>query len=351
MIHLEDYGFNPSYLLQQSQEELAAHLPARIIAVHRDFFKAICEHGEVSAKVRSSAYYQQTGNQQMPTVGDFVLLQYNHSGESLIAKTLPRKTMFSRSDPDVGRGEQVLAANFDYVFILTSLNQDYNPKRLARYLVSAWNSGGIPVVLLTKADLTPDHAAMVQETQAAAPGAFVFAVSAQSGLGLDALRDFLQPGKTAVLLGSSGVGKSSLVNALAGQQLMPVNTIRENDAKGRHTTTHRQLLQLPGGALVIDTPGMRSLGLWVGEDGIDEAYSDITQLFARCRYRNCSHNGEQGCAVQAALDDGTLTQTQWEHYNKLLRELRHSETKQARKTKGPAKRKPSAPRPHWQDTD
>ena len=325
MINIEEYGF--VYSLET--EENKNYLPARVTAVHRELFKVICCYGEISAKLKACVYHNLQTNELFPTVGDFVLIQYNESGDSLIVRTINRKSCFTRKDPDVGRGEQAVAANFDYVFILSSLNHDFNVKRLERYLTASWQSGGIPVVVLTKADLTEDYSEQVRAAEKAAAGVCVFAVSAKTGLGLEQLSEFLKPGKTIVFLGSSGVGKSSLVNALAGEELMKTNEIREDDSKGHHTTTHRQLILLKSGVMVIDTPGMRELGMWDVTSGLGEAFTDVENLFARCKFYDCTHTGEPGCAVHAAIASGELDESRWQSYLQLKKEARFSDDKAA----------------------
>ena len=246
------------------------------------------------------------------------MLQYNANGNSFIAALLPRHSKFSRADFSGHAAgyvktilEQVAATNFDYVFILSSLNWDFKINRVLRYLTQSRQSGGQPVVILTKADLVEDFTVLLTEAQKAAPDVPVHAVS---GFGLDALVDYLQPGKTVVFLGMSGVGKSSLLNALMNQEVMTVKAIREDDSRGRHTTTHRQLFMLPSGAMVIDTPGMRELGLFDADEGISVGFTDVEDLFAQCRFNDCRHKTEPGCAVLAALADGSLSSEHWERY-------------------------------------
>ena len=327
MIDLTEYG----YLETAESPAPDGLLPARVTAVHREAFRTVCAYGEVFARLKAGVYYVGGSRELFPAVGDFVLLRHDSNGESLIVKTLPRRTCFSRKDPDPDMHEQVVAANFDYVFILSSLNHDFNLGRIQRYLAAAWQSGGIPVVVLTKADLCESPRGYLAEVQSFAPGVDVFAVSAQTGAGMEELSARLKPGETVVFLGSSGVGKSSLVNALAGGELMKVNAIREDDSKGRHTTTHRELFRLPSGALVIDTPGMRELGLWGADEGIREAFADVEELLTRCRFSNCAHNGEPGCAVQAAVADGSLPADRWKSYLALRRENAFNEQKAKQK--------------------
>ena len=298
--------------------DTAKIISARVIAVHRERYQLSCAKGELYARLKTKEYYLDRA--QFPTVGDYVSVQYVENGDSLILSTQPRTTVFTRRAAGPVPVDQAVAANFDYVFILQSLNQDFNPNRLERYLTLSWQSGATPVVLLTKADLQEDYWDYLTRAERVAMGVNVHVVSAHSGLGLARLNAYLQPGKTVVFLGSSGVGKSSLVNALAGEAVMAVSAIREDDSKGRHTTTHRQLLRLPGGALVIDTPGMRELGMWETDTGLVEAFSDVEVYLGRCRFSDCSHTSEPGCAIRAAIEAGELDPGRWERYRKLKEE-------------------------------
>ncbi len=301
---------------------------ARVTAVHKERYELICEQGKCYGRLKSSVYFT-AGEEEFPTVGDFVKISFNPVGDSVILHTLPRQTFFSRRDPTPGYPlEQAVAANFDTVFVVQSLNENFNIGRLERYLTQAWQSGAQPVVVLTKADLPGDHAPKLTEARAAAPGVEVVAVSAKTGEGLDALRPYLLPGKTLVFLGSSGVGKSSLLNRLAGEELMETGEIRKEDGRGRHTTTHRQLFRLPGGALVIDTPGMRQLGMWDVTGGLGEAFPDVEQFLGKCKFSDCRHESEPGCAIRRAIAEGVLSPERWESYRKIHGEAMFSGTKE-----------------------
>ena len=311
---------------------------ARIISVHRERFGIAGDFGEGYARLKAGEYY--AGDEIFPTAGDFVRIDYIENGDSRILATLPRKTVFTRREPGPVPREQAVAANFDYVFILQSINHDFNPKRLERYLTLAWQSGATPVILLTKADLTEDYWDYLTEVERVASGVNTHVVSAKTGQGLPRLNAYLQPGKTVVFLGSSGVGKSSLVNALAGKQIMAVSEIREDDSKGRHTTTHRQLLMLPNGTMVIDTPGMRELGMWEVDQGLGDAFTDVEKFMGKCRFSDCRHQREPGCAIRAALEAGELDSGRWESYKKLKEEAVDREEMLRRKrqwSKGVAK--------------
>jgi ribosome biogenesis GTPase len=356
-VELKDYGFTGTDFLaaQEIIKNREKYVPARIIESRRERFKCICEYGEVPAEIKGSFFHnleetdpfdektitsgsqeQKSETQAFPVVGDFVVIRYNEHGSSLIDAVLPRRSRFSRVD-FLGHAEgyvknvreQVSAANFDYVFILTSFNFDLNLKRLARYLTASLQSGGYPVFVLTKTDLVEDPNAAAAQVRKMAKEVPVITVSSKTGYGIEELAPFLEPAKTAIFLGSSGVGKSSLLNHLAGQELMKVKTIREDDSKGRHTTTYRQLFRLPSGSLVIDTPGMRELGLWDSREGISLAFAEVEELFPQCRFNNCTHKTEPGCAVLAALEDGSLFQEQWKSYLTQRREtdfvLNHSD--------------------------
>jgi ribosome biogenesis GTPase len=330
-LNINDYGIVPN-------TENLPGIPARVTAVHKERYEIVCDYGTTYARLKTKEYF--VDGQDFPTAGDFVMVNYIENGDSQILATLPRKTFFSRREPGPVPRDQAVAANFDYVFIMQSLNMDFNPKRLERYLTLAWQSGAVPVILLTKADLVEDYWDHLTQVERVAAGVNVHVVSAHTGYGLNRLNAYLQPGKTVVFLGSSGVGKSSLVNALAGEEIMAVNAIREDDSKGRHTTTHRQLIRLNSGVMIIDTPGMRELGMWQVSEGLSEAFTDVEAFIGKCRFSDCSHGTEPGCAVRAALAAGELEVSRWESYLKLKEESISKEEMLRRKqewSKGVAK--------------
>jgi ribosome biogenesis GTPase / thiamine phosphate phosphatase len=264
------------------------------------------------------------------------------TGRAVIHDVLPRRSRIARRAAGNATEEQVLAANVDIAFLVSSLNRDLSPRRLARYVTLARNGGVTPVIVLAKADLCMDPDAAVTEVAAAIPGVAVHAMSVWQGHGLEALAPYLSPRTTCVLLGSSGVGKSTIVNHLLGTEALRVSPIREGDDRGRHTTTRRELLRLPGGALLIDTPGLRELQLWSGSDedgGLEEAFSDITSLARRCRFTDCQHQAEPGCAVKAAVAAGALEPGRLASHAKLQRELAFLERKQDKRTKAEHKKK------------
>ena len=321
MVDMTTYGFTPSLLPTDAQG-----VPARVTAVHRDRFELVCAQGSCYGRLKAAQYY--AGGEPFPTTGDYVMIDYLPDGDSRITRTLARRSYFSRLDPSsAGHAEQAIAANFDTVFIMQSLNNNFNLKRMERYLALAWQSGAQPVVVLTKLDLCPDAVPYLRDARDTAIGAEVYAVSARTGEGLSELNQYMQPGQTVVFLGSSGVGKSSLVNALAGEELMPTGEIREDDARGRHTTTHRQLMRLSNGAMVIDTPGMRELGMWDASEGVEHSFADVEGFLGQCRFADCRHHSEPGCAIKAAIADGQLSQDRWERYQALMKEASRAENR------------------------
>ena len=301
-MNINDYGYVPD-------TNGLSGIPARVTAVHKERYEIVCEHGITHARLKTKEYYLDT--QDFPTTGDFVMIDYIDNGDSRILATLPRRTFFSRREPGPVPRDQAVAANFDYVFIMQSLNMDFNPNRLERYLTLAWQSGATPVILLTKADLVEDYWDYLTQVDRVAAGVNTHVVSAHTRYGLERLGAYLQPGKTVVFLGSSGVGKSSLVNALAGEEIMTVNGIREDDSKGRHTTTHRQLIRLNNGVMIIDTPDMRELGMWDVLEGLGDAFADVEAFLGKCRFSDCRHETEPGCAIKAAIAAGELDIQRW----------------------------------------
>lgn len=328
MMNLKTYGYI------ETQPVPEGLIPGRVTELRRETFTVMTERGEAAAVLKGSFYHQTETRADFPCVGDFVHLRPNEHGASQIVEVLPRRSKFSRADYSghaVGYAktllEQVVATNFDYVFILSSLNLDFNVDRILRYVTQARQSGGQPVIILTKADLAADRERPLALVAESIPGVPVHAVSSHSRLGLNELERYLEPGRTVVFLGMSGVGKSSLLNALMQQDVMKVQGIRETDSRGRHTTTHRQLFQLPSGAMVIDTPGMRELGLFDAEEGISASFADVEDLFARCRFSDCRHETEPGCAVRAALADGSLPEERWQRYRVQQQESRYVQNK------------------------
>jgi len=300
--------------------------PARVVAEHRGGYYVRSELGDRLAHARGRLRDDEIWG-GMPAVGDWVVVCDAPGERDAIEALLPRRTKVSRKTPWLKAEEHILVANVDTVVLVTGLDADFNPRRLERYLTAAWDSGADPVIVLTKLDVLDDPDKLV-EAEAVAVGVPVHAVSNVTGEGLDELRALLRPAKTFVLLGSSGTGKSTLANRLAGRTVMDTGDLR-NDGRGRHTTRHRQLLMMPGGAILIDTPGLRELQVWEGD--LDSAFADIAELAAQCRFNDCAHSSEPDCAVTEALANGELDADRWQNYLKLQRELRAIEARSSRR--------------------
>jgi ribosome biogenesis GTPase len=333
-LHLiEQYGW--SDLLRQAFAPYArgGSTPGRIVTQQRDGYLVATDEGELRAKASGRLLHEAMAAGH-PAVGDWVAVSLNRAERSAtIHAVLPRRTAFVRRAADSARTLQVIAANIDVAFVVTSMNADLNPRRIERYLAAAWQSGARPVVVLTKSDLCADPRGQAAEIAALAAGCLVLVVSARQGIGLDALLAQMGPGETSVLIGSSGVGKSTLVNAFLGEDRMATQAIRAADDQGRHTTSHRQLVLLPGGGLMLDTPGIREVGLIDADEGLSVVFDDIERLAKDCRFNDCGHANEPGCAVRDALETGALDPARWAHFQKLGRELAAVEDKASRLAK------------------
>ena len=306
--------------LQGTAEFYAPLFPARVTTQQRGLYRILSPQGESNAQVSGKFRHETLTPSDFPTVGDYVMIDEN----LIIHHVLPRKSVFIRKASGDTHSEQAVAANVDTLFLCMSLNNDFNLRRLERYLSAAWSSGATPVVVLTKADLCPNPNEKLLEVESIAAGAEVLLTTSMEKDGISLLLPHLSPGKTVAFLGSSGVGKSTLINRLMGEEVLSTGGLR-NDDKGRHTTTHRELFHLPCGAMVIDTPGMRELGLWDSSEGVSSVFSDIEALFASCRFRDCTHRSEPGCAVKAALQSGELSEERWQSYQRLMKENAYAE--------------------------
>ncbi len=298
-------------------------VPARVIVAYGATYRVQGAAGELLADTSGRLRHEARTRRDLPAVGDWVAVKPTtiEGGRAGIHAVLPRKSLFSRKVAGNVTAEQILAANVDTAFLMTAFDGDFNPRRLERYLAMTLESGAAPVIVLNKADLSTEVDDRRREMQAIARGIPVHVTVARTSEGLDALAPYLQPGRTVAVLGSSGVGKSTLINRLLGHDRLATQAVRESDARGRHTTTHRELVTLPGGALLIDTPGMRELQLWSAETGMDEAFDDITTLAAGCFFGNCGHESEPRCAVKAAVARGELAPERLENFIKLRREV------------------------------
>ena len=318
-MNIKDYGFKDSLI-----KDKINGMPARIITTYRERYEIVCDKGKGFARLKTVSYYHNP-NSIYPTIGDFVLIDWNDNGYSIIIETLKRESSFSRVDPSPDRQrEQLIAANFDYVFIMQSLNSNYNLHRIERYLTLSWQSGAIPVIILTKCDLVENYEKYLLEVESIAMGVNVYAISCKTGYGIENLKEYLKQGNTLVFLGSSGVGKSTLINTLIGTEIMKTSEIREDDSRGRHTTTNRQLIMLPNGTMIIDTPGMRELGMWDVSIGLDKTFRDVEKYIGKCKFSDCSHTNEPGCRILEAIEQGELSRERCNSYMKFKNEAKYN---------------------------
>ncbi|MGD6782309.1 ribosome small subunit-dependent GTPase A [Sutcliffiella horikoshii] len=300
----------------------------RVMLEHKRLYRVETDHGESLAEVSGKYRFEAVTREGYPAVGDWVVLsERQEEGKATIHALLPRFSKFSRKAAGLTTEEQIVAANVDTVFLVQSLNYDFNPRRLERYLVMAWESGSNPVVVLTKSDLCEDIPDKIAEMEAVAFGVPIHAVSVKEETGLEELATYFGEGKTVALLGSSGAGKSTLTNYLLGEEKQLIQEVRSDDDKGKHTTTYRELYMLPTGGLVLDTPGMRELQLWEADGAISHSFQDIEELAEQCYFRDCKHANEPKCAVQGAIEEGTLAAGRYQSYVKLQRELAFLERK------------------------
>jgi ribosome biogenesis GTPase / thiamine phosphate phosphatase len=330
-LNLQDLGWDDGFAAALQPHDNC--IAGRVSAQHRGEYDVLTEAGELRAHVAGRLRHEATSGADLPAVGDWVAHR-----DAVIHAVLPRRTAFARKVNQGNTEAQVLAANVDTVFVVTGLDDDFSPHRIERYLTLAWESGATPALVLTKADLCDDPLALLLQAEQVALGASTHVVSNVTGEGLDELAPYLEPAKTVALLGSSGVGKSSLANRLLGHEAQATKELAE-DGTGRHTTVARQLIRLPGGALLVDTPGLREVQLWDAEEGIDHAFSDVDDLAAGCRFNDCAHKQEPGCAVQEAIDEGRLPRERLQSYRALQRELRRLAMKQDARLRSEEKKK------------
>ena len=331
-MNLIDLGWNSFFEKHFEKFKNQNLIPARVAQQHRNIYFVYSQKGELKARITGKMRHSADSKAFLPAVGDWVAVQ-PQPGETkaTIHAIFPRKSWFSRKAvlsggmPDTGgkTEEQVLAANVDTVFLVSGLDQDFNLRRIERYLTVAWESGAAPVIVLNKTDLCSDLDEKILEVESVAFDIPILPISATENQKLDSLKQYLGQGKTAVLLGSSGVGKSTIINSLLGAERLKVRPVREYDSRGRHTTSFREMILLPGRGILIDTPGMRELSIWSDQEGLKRTFDDIEKLAPLCRFRDCSHQEEPGCAVQKALEDGTLDLKRYKNYIKLQKELKH----------------------------
>jgi ribosome biogenesis GTPase / thiamine phosphate phosphatase len=343
LINFENLGMTDELYSNFNENYPDGYKLGRVALEHKYSYRVWLEDGEYLCTLAGKLTFEALGREDLPAVGDWVAVKTS-PGEmrGIIKGILHRKSKFSRKVAGLVTEEQIVAANVDTVFIVNSLNDDLNLRRIERYLLLAWESGSNPVIILSKADLVTDLQAKLDQVSSVAIGVPVIAVSVLEGTGTQELQTYLAPGKTVALIGSSGVGKSSLVNYFTGFEKQLVKEIRESDDKGKHTTTHREMVMLPGGAILIDTPGMREIQLWTGEEGISESFADIEQYAVACRFRDCSHKDEPGCAVLSAIGDGLLDESRLSSYKKLQKELAFIDRKLDKKAQAEEKK-------HWKN--
>lgn len=329
---LKSCGWNDFFEAYFSEYAADGLTPARVSVEHRNYYELYSVYGELTAEKSGKLFYQALDTSLLPAVGDWVVIRrLENEDKALIQAVLPRKTKFSRKKAGAVTEEQIVAANVDTVFIISSLNQELNLRRIERYLTLAWDNDVKPVIILSKADLSEDIFGSLAQVQDAFPGIDVNVISAKKKAGIGELLQFFEGNKTIAVIGSSGVGKSTLINALLDWKKMEVSEISLYKDKGRHTTTHRELSLVPGGGLIIDTPGMREIQLWEGSEGLSELFEDIEQLILECKFSDCKHESEPGCAIKAAIKNGSLDEKRFKSYKKLLSEVRFFTRKQNKK--------------------
>lgn len=333
---LEDLGWNSFFEKHYQALKMPGSVPGRIVSGSRGSFQLYCQYGELSAGISGKMRYQAGEENQYPAVGDWVVVKpLVKEQKGIIHAVLPRKSKFSRKVAGERTEEQIVSANIDTVFIVSGLDggRNFNLRRIERYLTLAGSSGAIPVMVLNKVDLCNDINHYIRSVESISPGVSIHAVSARQKTGLAALWSYLTRGNTAAFLGSSGVGKSALINALLGADRQAIGEVRQDDRMGRHTTTRRELILLPGGGMVIDTPGMREIQLWAEEENLQGTFQDIEMLAEQCRFADCKHAAESGCAVKAAVERGELDPARLDSYQKLQNELKYLASREKHSTR------------------
>jgi ribosome biogenesis GTPase len=323
-VDLTTFGWNDFFEANFESYAGQGFTCGRVVLEHKNLFRVCTQNGEVFAEISGKLWHEATSRRDLPAVGDWVVIRARpEGGRVMIHAVLPRRTTFARKIAGSRTEEQIVGANVDTVFLLTSLNQDFSLRRIERYLIIGWESGANPIIILSKSDLCDRVAESIDEVQAVARDVPIHAISVVTGSGLQDVAQYFKRGQTVALIGSSGVGKSTLINHLAGVDRLKVQTVREWDDRGRHTTTHRELVLLPAGGLVLDTPGMRELQLFEGDQSLELVFDDIEALAARCFFSNCRHQDDPRCVVREALVAGTIDSGRYQSYEKLQKELNY----------------------------
>lgn len=329
LIHL---GWNSDLQNHYEPWKEQGYSVGRIVQEHKNVHKVMTLNGELFGEISGKMRFDSLNRSDLPAVGDWVILKENGM-HAMIHTVLPRKSKLSRNVAGAKTEEQILATNIDTVFLMNALNQDFNLRRIERYLILAWESGATPVIVLSKADLCDDMDQVIADVQSVAFDVPIHPISTVNGMGLNTLQSYFKQGASVALIGSSGVGKSTLINTLVGKEVQRVNEIRHDDGRGKHTTTHRELIILPDGGMIIDTPGMRELKLQSSHEGFSSTFEDIELLTSQCFFNDCKHQKEPGCAILMAIDNGELEAKRYENYLKMQRELAHIAKREKEKSK------------------
>jgi len=320
-VFIQDLGWDAYFQALWSESKREGCVPARVVSQQRGLWRVVGEFAECWAEPSGKFRKESEEGGDWPAVGDWVSVEAGDGRENaLIQQVLPRRSRFVRKVAGKQIAEQVIVANIDVALIVAALDGDFNVRRIERYMAQCWESGARPAIVLNKADACEERAELAAEVERIAMGAPIFLLSAKTGAGVEVLEASFKKGQTVVLLGSSGVGKSTLVNRLLQEERQPTHAVRESDSRGQHTTTSRQLFLLPGGAMMIDTPGLRELQLWNAAEGLTQTFADVDETATQCRFTDCQHRDEPGCAVQAAIASGSLEADRLESWRKLQRE-------------------------------